>query len=148
MRIRAADTADDDLRPSSAEREQTHTITFSTLRRPTTPSVAPGVTGPDLVLRHADDDLWVATSDGEYAGLVTRRPDGFHVHDRYTRPLAVVATLEQASARLAATGTTLTAAAHRARPTTVSAALRRWTTVPASAGRTYRREKSSWLQAL
>ncbi|WP_069385867.1 hypothetical protein [Cellulosimicrobium cellulans] len=98
------------------------------------------------MLRPADDDLWVATSDGEYAGLVTRRPDGFHVHDRYTRALAVVDGLEQARALLASRGTS-TAGADRARPTTVSA-LRRWTTVPASAGRTYRREKTSWLQAL
>lgn len=54
------------------------------------------------MLRHADDDLWVATSNGEYAGLVTRRPDGFHVHDRYTRPLTVVAALEHAHRHLAA----------------------------------------------
>lgn len=99
------------------------------------------------MLRPADDDLWVATSDGEYAGLVTRRPDGFHVHDRYTRPLAVVAALAQARVLLASRGVPRPAVADKARPTTVSA-FRRWTTVPATAGRTYRREKTSWLQAL
>ena len=54
------------------------------------------------MLRRADDDLWVATADGEYAGMVTRRPDGFHVHDRFTRPVTVVAALEHARRHLSA----------------------------------------------
>lgn len=58
--------------------------------------------GQDLVLRRADDDLWVATADGEYAGLVTRLPDGFHVHDRYTRPVGVVAALDHVGRHLIA----------------------------------------------
>lgn len=62
----------------------------------------PSVHGPDLVLRRADDDLWVATADGEYAGLVTRRPDGFQVHDRFSRPVTVVAVLDHAKGHLAA----------------------------------------------
>lgn len=54
------------------------------------------------MLRRADDDLWVATSNGEYAGLVTQHPDGFQVHDRYTRPLRIVAALDHATWLLAA----------------------------------------------
>ncbi|MFD6178212.1 MULTISPECIES: hypothetical protein [unclassified Isoptericola] len=48
--------------------------------------------------RRADDDLWVATVDGEYGGMITRLPDGFHVHDRWSRPVAVVPTLAEAKA--------------------------------------------------
>lgn len=48
----------------------------------------------------ADDDLWVATADGEYAGLITRRPGGFQVHDRFSRPVALAATLAHATALL------------------------------------------------
>ena len=61
-----------------------------------------GTPGPDLVLRRADGDLWVATADGEYAGLVTRLPDGFHVHDRFTRPVGVVVDLHHAKRHLVA----------------------------------------------
>ena len=67
-----------------------------------TASAVTTVPAPDLVLRRADDDLWVATADGEYAGLVTRRPDGFEVHDRFSRPVTVVAVLDHARRHLAA----------------------------------------------
>jgi len=49
------------------------------------------------VWRRADDDLWVATVDGEYGGMIARRPDGYHVHDRYSRPVVVVPTLAEAT---------------------------------------------------
>lgn len=35
---------------------------------------------PDLTWRQADDDLFVATLDGEYAGFVGRTSGGFEAH--------------------------------------------------------------------
>ena len=83
-------------------RAEKHITSSTILDRPATAPAAAGTPGPDLVLRRADDDLWVATADGEYAGMVTRRPDGFHVHDRFTRPVTVVAALEHARRHLSA----------------------------------------------
>jgi cold shock CspA family protein len=77
-------------------------ITTSIIERPGAAAAATGTSQPRVVLRRADDDLWVATSNGEYAGLVTQLSDGFHVYDRYTRPVRVVAALEHASWLLAA----------------------------------------------
>jgi hypothetical protein len=77
-------------------------ITSSIIERPGSAAAVTGTARPRVVLRRADDDLWVATSNGEYAGLVTQHPDGFHVHDRYTRPIRVVAALDLASRLLAA----------------------------------------------
>jgi cold shock CspA family protein len=81
----------------------------------------PGDSGPDLVLRRADDDLWVATADGEYAGLVTQLPDGFHVHDRFSRSVGVVAALDHVKRHLVAprerpAGPRRTRPHHRQRP--------------------------------
>ena len=76
-----------------------------------------GPSRPQPVLRRVDDDLWVATSDGEYAGMVTRLPSGFQVHDRYTRPTTVVTALEQATSHLAAP-TASPAGSSRPRPHT------------------------------
>jgi hypothetical protein len=92
------------------------------------------------VWRRADDDLWVATVDGEYGGMVNRLPDGFHVHDRYTRPIGVAATLAAAT-RLHAPSRPGTPRARRARPTTVRA-LKGATTGPANAVPSHQREKT------
>lgn len=97
---RAAAAADD---PRATERgARAENITSSIIERPGPAAAVEGTSPPRVVLRPADDDLWVATSDGEYAGLVTQHPDGFHVHDRYTRPIGVVAALDHASRLLAA----------------------------------------------
>lgn len=69
------------------------------------------------MLRRAEDDLWVALADGEYAGLVASTPDGFRVHDRYTRPIAVAPTLAHAT-RLLASPHAGQADTRRARPST------------------------------
>ncbi|KFD42949.1 hypothetical protein IU11_16135 [Cellulosimicrobium sp. MM] len=97
------------------------------------------------MLRRADDDLWVATADGEYAGMVTRRPDGFHVHDRFTRPVTVVAALEHARRHLSAppgrpAGSRRDHTPNRRRPAGAAPG-------PAHAGRSSRRRKTPWLQA-
>lgn len=51
--------------------------------------------------RQADDDLWVATRAGEYAGTVARQADGHHVHDHHSRALGVTPTWQGAVALLA-----------------------------------------------
>ncbi len=61
----------------------------------TTPVPAP------LHWRQADDDLWVATLGGEFAGTIAREPDGHHVADRLSRPVAVRRTWQQAADSLA-----------------------------------------------
>lgn len=46
--------------------------------------------------RQADDDVWVATRDGEYAGIAYRVPDGYAVLDGRSRPAGVAGTVEAA----------------------------------------------------
>lgn len=53
--------------------------------------------------RQADDDLWVATLGGEFAGTIAREPDGHHVADRLSRQVAVRRTWQQAADTLATT---------------------------------------------
>ena len=91
--------------------------------------------------RRADDDLWVATVDGEYGGMITRLPDGFHVHDRFSRPVAVVRTLAEATAQHAP-ARHVTARARRARAHTVRTRPGA-TTGPRFAGPSHQREKTS-----
>ena len=131
----------DDLRPT-ARGARVESITFSSiLARPVAAPAAEGTSGPAPVWRRADDDLWVATVDGEYGGMVTRLPDGFHVHDRYTRPVGVVATLA-AARRLHASPHAGSPRARRARPTTsVPGRARR--EGPVFAGPSHQREKTS-----
>ena len=50
--------------------------------------------------RQADEDLWVATVDDEYAGLAARTSDGLHVSDRFTRHVGIAATWAAATALL------------------------------------------------
>ncbi|CAM3455192.1 hypothetical protein GCM10007368_37350 [Isoptericola cucumis] len=91
--------------------------------------------------RRADDDLWVATVDGEYGGMITRLPDGYHVHDRFSRPIGVTATLSAAT-RLRAPSRRGTVRSHRARPHHVRA-LPGATTGPTFAGPSHQREKTT-----
>ncbi|MCA5891923.1 hypothetical protein LEP48_00980 [Isoptericola sp. NEAU-Y5] len=91
--------------------------------------------------RRADDDLWVATVDGEYGGMVTRLPDGFHVHDRYSRPIGVASSFAAAT-RLQAPSRSGAARSHRARPHHVRARLGA-TTGPVFAGPSHQREKTA-----
>ena len=92
------------------------TITSFTTARPVRPTpvraarrpaaaAAPTARTAALDWRQADDDLWVATRAGEYAGMVARQADGHHVHDHHSRALGVspswqgaVALLEGATA--------------------------------------------------
>ncbi len=91
--------------------------------------------------RRADDDLWVATVAGEYGGMITRLPDGFHVHDRYSRPIGMTVTFAAAT-RLHAPSCSGTARSHRARPHHVRA--RPGATIgPVFAGPSHQREKTS-----
>jgi len=57
--------------------------------------------GPAALWRRADTGLWVGTVGGEYAGLIARHPDGFHAHDRWTRPVGVATTFDSATCLLA-----------------------------------------------
>jgi hypothetical protein len=142
-RVHARSTArlsSDNLRPSERG-ARVESITSSILARPTAASAAPqGTSGPDPVWRRADDDLWVATVDGEYGGLVTRLPDGFHVHDRYSRPIGVAATL--AAATRLHPPQAGTPRAHRA-PSTTSAPGRARRPGPKFAGPSHQREKTT-----
>jgi cold shock CspA family protein len=77
--------------------------------------------GPAAVWRAADDDLWVGTVGGEYAGLIVRHPDGFHAHDRWTRPVGIASTFDRATCLLAPARTSSsrarrTSTLHRLRP--------------------------------
>ncbi|GAB3101919.1 hypothetical protein GCM10027054_34140 [Isoptericola nanjingensis] len=90
--------------------------------------------------RRADDDLWVATVDGEYGGMITRLPDGYHVHDRFSRPVAVVPTLAEATG-LRAPSRHGVPRARRARAHTVRTRPGA-TTGPRFAGPSHQREKT------
>jgi hypothetical protein len=92
------------------------------------------------VWRRADDDLWVATVDGEYGGMITRRPDGYHLHDRFSQPVAVAPTLADATG-LHAPSRHGTARARRARVHTGRTRLGA-TTGPTFAGPSHKREKT------
>lgn len=86
----------------SGDRERHTAATAAPTHRPAHPVWLP-----------ADDDLWVATISGEYAGMVTRLPDGFHAHDRHSRPVGVAASLPAAQGLVPDAAPT--GPAHRAR---------------------------------
>jgi hypothetical protein len=71
-------------------------ITISTRTTTTPADTAP------VQWRQADENLWAATADGEYAGLIAREPDGHHVTDHLSRAVAVTPTWDEAVAALAA----------------------------------------------
>lgn len=52
---------------------------------------------PRLAWRQAEDDLWVATCDGEYAGMVTRHGARHQAFDRLSRPVGSAATWQAAA---------------------------------------------------
>ena len=76
-------------------------ITPTHLESPSTAAAASATSPAAPVWRAADDDLWVGTVDGEYAGLIARHPDGYHAHDRLTRPVGVAPTFDRATCLLA-----------------------------------------------
>jgi cold shock CspA family protein len=59
------------------------------------PATSPAA--PRLSWRQAADDLWVATRDGEYAGMVAREGDRHRVFDHLSRPVGTAATRQDAS---------------------------------------------------
>ena len=61
----------------------------------TSPPAAPAPAA--LSWRQADDGLWVATRDGEYAGMVARHGDAFAVLDHLSRPVGTAATRQEAT---------------------------------------------------
>ena len=58
----------------------------------------------NLIWKQADDDVYVATRDGEYAGFVELDADGHLVRDNHGTELGSFATL--ADARMALEGST------------------------------------------
>lgn len=73
------------------------------LTRPFVPP-SPASAAPDearhgaTVWRRADDDVWAATTHGEYAGTIVRTPDGYRVSDRLSRQVGLVPGWPQAVA--------------------------------------------------
>jgi len=106
--------------PASADvvRSESSRLIITTASPRTT---TPADTAP-VQWRQADENLWAATVAGEYAGLIAREPDGHHVMDALSRPVAVVPTWDDAVAALTAAGRRAPAPAtcvrthHRPRP--------------------------------